>query len=501
MTNVKTIFLKSSQIFLVLIASPLFTLLGTTIVFAAAIFITGAAQIVNTNGNLDFDHYESNVAVDNVTGEFTGYAWLDDLGWVAFGADDNAEGPVVMDTNTGSISGKARVIATGAYLDFSNYESNVTVELATGLLSGYVWSEDLGWINFDFSTVSTGVPLVTATPTPTLAVDRTAPVEVFTVKDNAGKVYTKTFEPTTLDNLNVVGDAHYPLFCFTKGYDADVGLASYKIIVDEKEYISNIPYNQPPVGDNGDTRQEGDSLIKEDNYWYINYHQYNDVSQQQQVCVQGKAQSHYLEKGLHYWFVTAVDKAGNSTSFAKKRFLVMTNQASFNPKLSGVWFPLTFSQVGNKTNLTAYTTINSALFSSQIKPVLFTDSTPTFYGIAEVGAKVTLKLVKNELNEGVGETSDVEITQTTFSNHSSEWGINLTEPIAEGNYLLTIQAENDSNHFAVLKDIPIKLISNPPKTNAVLGQQVPTIEPTHSENTPPETTIDQKRFCILKWCW
>jgi hypothetical protein len=121
--------------------------------------------MVNTDAYLDFDSYNSNVMVDSVTGNFSGYAWLEDLGWVAFGTTDNAEGPVNMNMTSGAVTGKAEVVSTGAFLDFTNYSSNVSAVLATGIFSGHVWSEDVGWIDFADTGVTSASPLLTPTPT------------------------------------------------------------------------------------------------------------------------------------------------------------------------------------------------------------------------------------------------------------------------------------------------------------------------------------------------
>jgi hypothetical protein len=122
-------------------------------VYAASLAIIGRA--VSTTGvYLDFANYNANVRVNWSTGDFSGYAFSEDVGWVAFGTDDNAEGPVHVNPSTGVVTGKAKVISTGAFLDFTSYNSNVTVNTSNGVLSGYVWSEDVGWLNFGDSGVS-----------------------------------------------------------------------------------------------------------------------------------------------------------------------------------------------------------------------------------------------------------------------------------------------------------------------------------------------------------
>jgi len=123
---------------------------------ASSLSVTGHAKIMNTdNSYLDFTDYNSAVNIDDGTGYFSGYAFLEDIGWVAFGTTDNSLGPVEINLSNGAISGKAKVLNTDAYLDFTNYNSNVEVNLDTGAFSGYVWSKDVGWIDFTDTGVST----------------------------------------------------------------------------------------------------------------------------------------------------------------------------------------------------------------------------------------------------------------------------------------------------------------------------------------------------------
>jgi hypothetical protein len=155
--------LKIYGTLLFLIFSALFLLTNTDKVYAAAISLTGKAKVLNTgNSYLNFTSFSSNVTVDNTNGNFAGYAFLEDMGWVAFGTTDNPLGPVNLNLTTGAVTGKAKVLNTGAYLDFTAYSSNVTVTLSTGVFSGYVFSEDAGWINFADTGVSSASFLPTA---------------------------------------------------------------------------------------------------------------------------------------------------------------------------------------------------------------------------------------------------------------------------------------------------------------------------------------------------
>lgn len=361
--------------------------------------------------------------------------------------------------------------------------------------------------------------------------DVTAPKLEYIVTDPVtGKGYEKTFKATALNAMDVIGDTHFPQFCFTKAYDDGAGVASYTIVVDGKDYLSNIPYAQPPVGDNGDTRQEGDSVIKENSNYYIKYHLYNDVSKQQEVCAYGKTDRHYLEAGVHKWSVKATDNAGNSTSTDTLRFLVMTNQGVQSKPNQSVWFPLTLLQVGNRTNLTNYSTTTPELFTKDTKPLIFSRSTPTFYGIAPVGTTINFTLYQETKDSvGVSERRQVSSLSTT-ANQSSEWGINITTPLTAGTYYATIQGTDTADNFAILKDIPLKL--TPAQASTVLGATTDTntsqvgedtagvlgesdqktsdqeagpspteVLPSPTSRPRPTPTPTPNQFCIWKWCW
>lgn len=161
----KTCRLKIVSIFISFIFSAIFILFHPSLVQATSISVTGKAKVLNTsNSYLDFTNYNSNVTVDDTTGNFSGYAFLEDVGWVDFGSTDNPLGPINLNLTTGAVTGKAYVLNTAAYLDFTNYNSNVTVALATGVFSGYVFSEDAGWIDFSDTGVSSASPFLPTAP-------------------------------------------------------------------------------------------------------------------------------------------------------------------------------------------------------------------------------------------------------------------------------------------------------------------------------------------------
>lgn len=118
------------------------------IVQAASFPLLGQATAENTSGTIDFEGNESNIRINMTHHEFFGYAWSEDLGWIDFGQEDNPLGPVTFDETTGVLTGKAYVLSTGAYLHFDDHNSLVTLNLNDGTMSGYSFSDDIGWINF-----------------------------------------------------------------------------------------------------------------------------------------------------------------------------------------------------------------------------------------------------------------------------------------------------------------------------------------------------------------
>lgn len=149
----------------------LFIFLAALLAFAGVIFtfastnttpVTGKATILNTNVDLDFNAspYHSNVVIDTDTRQFSGYAWNNDVGWIAFGSTDNPDGPVSVNATTGKVTGKARVLSTGNDIDFNSspYNSNVSID-SDGVFNGVAWSQDLGWIDFTYNVRASGLKL------------------------------------------------------------------------------------------------------------------------------------------------------------------------------------------------------------------------------------------------------------------------------------------------------------------------------------------------------
>jgi hypothetical protein len=106
--------------------------------------VTGYATVVVSGDKLNFDDSQSNVTIDNFSRQMDGFVWDDNAGWISFGVNSNPAGPVTAGVD-GVLAGKAKALNAGE-LDFSGSGSHVQV--SNGSFSGYVWSDDVGWIDF-----------------------------------------------------------------------------------------------------------------------------------------------------------------------------------------------------------------------------------------------------------------------------------------------------------------------------------------------------------------
>lgn len=178
-----------------------FAILSSSIFFISKAFAAGATPIlgsatVSNTSNLVFftsEIYGANVVISDPDPDnanirtVSGYSWSEDLGWIRF-TQGVENGGVFMDYNTGALTGSAYVMNTGALLDFTNYGSNTVIDTTTGVFSGYVWSEDLGWVEFDNTSVQ----------------DENPPVGSISI--NSGDSYTNS----TLTSLSVQAEEVFP---------------------------------------------------------------------------------------------------------------------------------------------------------------------------------------------------------------------------------------------------------------------------------------------------
>lgn len=104
----------------------------------------GNAKSLTTNAPLDINQkpMRANVVIDGRTGQMTGYAWNRDLGWIDFaGVRVEADGRVTGQATVKNSNNKLHFNST-------LYNANVKVA-RNGQFSGYAWNDDLGWVAFD----------------------------------------------------------------------------------------------------------------------------------------------------------------------------------------------------------------------------------------------------------------------------------------------------------------------------------------------------------------
>jgi hypothetical protein len=127
--------------------------------------VSGYATFLNTGEKIYFDGaHGSNVMVDNWTHQMSGYGWSTDLGWIDFNGDGSNPGGPVVVASNGALSGEAKAL-NGSYIHFNNDGAAVSINNGTGAFSGYAWSEDLGFVDFSNVLASGYNPDFTPPPT------------------------------------------------------------------------------------------------------------------------------------------------------------------------------------------------------------------------------------------------------------------------------------------------------------------------------------------------
>jgi hypothetical protein len=108
-------------------------------------------------GWINFRGATYGVSMNKANGKFDGYAWSENLGWIDFGPSSGYPSTpgheAKMNNATGEVTGWAKIISTGEWIKMSGTAQDaspygVTVALGTGKLSGYAWSDTIGWISF-----------------------------------------------------------------------------------------------------------------------------------------------------------------------------------------------------------------------------------------------------------------------------------------------------------------------------------------------------------------
>lgn len=138
----------------------LISIAGISVFLLSRVFATnqtpimGTATVLNTSNQIFFtsEVYGANVVISDPDPEednrrtISGYAWSEDVGWIKF---TGGESPGVFVTYAnGQVVGSAYVMNTGNEIKFDSNNSNTVVNVNSGVFSGYVWSEDVGWIDF-----------------------------------------------------------------------------------------------------------------------------------------------------------------------------------------------------------------------------------------------------------------------------------------------------------------------------------------------------------------
>ena len=141
-------------------------------------------------------------------GALSGYGWSENIGWISFNVNDLIgcpSGSCLAVKSGNSITGWARILSIRDALAVGNSGGwqgwikliNITINPTTGQLSGYAWSDELGWIDFSrasFKTLSAG-----ASASPAIIADAT-PVSI-----------------TAVASGTTTGDIKYELDCDNSG--------------------------------------------------------------------------------------------------------------------------------------------------------------------------------------------------------------------------------------------------------------------------------------------
>ena len=136
---------------------------------------------ISFNNLSDGSAIDYGVNIPNTDGPLSGYAWSEYYGWLSFNGSDltGCSPSLSQATRTGNvITGGARFLAirdassnSGGWsgcVSLSGGSPAYGVIISGTTLSGYAWSDELGWISFGPGGTSTGVTIIAAPPsTPT----------------------------------------------------------------------------------------------------------------------------------------------------------------------------------------------------------------------------------------------------------------------------------------------------------------------------------------------
>ncbi len=410
------------KVILALLLSVIVLAQAPGVVLAASISVTGKAKVSNTsNSYLDFTNYNSNATVDNGTGNFSGYAFLEDLGWVAFGTTDNSLGPVNVNLTSGTVTGKAKSLNTGAYVDFANYSSNVTANITTGVFTGYVFSEDAGWLNFSDTGVSASSTL-----------DAVAPLS-FDLDSPGDNNYTTSERPT---------------FKWKSTSDATSGLSSYSVEIDN--------------GDTGDFSLDSIPTSRTTDYettkYLAHYENFSDSdSTNNYISAYSKSTTEWgdnnndgkLKEGKRTWKVKAKDSVGNERIESRTLFVDRTgpsveitqvNSSAFADNLATldttptIFGKLTDSLAGDKTD----NKVASGPKSVEVKL-----EKKNFSGLYDLHSLATVNLTESYW---VGTDEKITDNNKNTANKYSTFSFTPTESLPQGSYRITITGKDNAGN-------------------------------------------------------
>ena len=153
------------KIIIIYISLLLILLLPGIVSASSSTYLGGTADVLSTEGSLYLNTNNASVSLDTETGNLSGYGWSNDIGWIDFDNAGAIATSAKINMTTGIFEGKAVAVNTGKYLDFSNYGSNVKLDFGLKEITGYGWSEDIGWIDFNgvilYSADSAIKPIIT----------------------------------------------------------------------------------------------------------------------------------------------------------------------------------------------------------------------------------------------------------------------------------------------------------------------------------------------------
>jgi hypothetical protein len=295
-----------------------------------------------------------------------------------------------------TVSGKAKVLNTGHYLDFDNYNSNVECSLSSSAFSGYVFSQDLGWIDFADTGVSTDIVVPAG----------------FTLNSPSG--YSKDFTRPTL--------------VFKKSTSGDV--SSYSVSLDDGKNQSWSTAGIPSSGSNS-----AHYIWKDDSDVKIEFLNENDSDiSNDEIRVYFKGlNSSELTEGAHLWKVTAYDNAGNSKEESKQFYIDKSN-----PFISD----LAIADLG-------------LVFENREYFLPPADLMPSFSGLASDYYQGSTKTNSNGTTDTFEKTSSGPETLTLilkklvsgFPGSSPVWEDHLTQEYAVTNLQTTINKTKESRFY------------------------------------------------------